>query len=1302
MRKILSTILAVLVIAATSYPSYAQDWEQTNGPNGGAISGLTILGNGTYASIGNGVYYKEAGGIFMTDDNGLNWEPMNNGLLNTNVKTVYAKDTVLFAGALAGYDAADAGVFRSFNGGQTWESCGLTSQSINCFIHQGDYIFAGTSTGGVYRSSDNGNTWVAKNSGLPTGGVQDFAKNNSYIFVVRGSSVLRSANYGDTWTAINTGLPSSGPFRFVVTIASKGDTLYAGTSNMTSLLDGVYISTNNGTNWTLTSLSNTAITELFTRGNDVYAAIPGVGVKKSSDFGVTWDMTTLPVGQNCFTANSENIFSGNPSIGVFHSNDEGQNWNLVDNGMRGQCIRTLGSNSNTIFAGTDRCGLFRTTDNGATWVAANNGIANDGNIIEGLDVFGNNLFLTVYSPGITSTSYRSNDNGENWTALNFAYPLSFYAAIGNTIFASFYNASTYEDTLQIYRSFDAGVTWELTPGLGTGLQGSGRLATISSNLLLFTDNKVYRSVDNANSWTEISTLNGVYLITVCNSKLFCSTTNGIYKSDDLGNTWAYANFPQQAMHLTSNGNKVFAELNREIYATINYGSSWVRIDDETIASTSIFPYVYGYALAATNDFVFTGVGHRSIYKRNLADFVAPSQPSPIVGSVTPCIGSSESYSVTNVPGVTYAWQFPSDWTVLSGNGTNEVSVLVGSIGGIVIVTPSNQFGSGPAQATLLTPSQPIPVNVSIVASSNPSCPGTTVTFTATPINGGSPSYQWFVNLIAVGNDNSQFSYIPENGDEIYVEMTSSLGCVTNNPASSNTIVMSVIACQPWNFTITGQVHTINIPIPANPNINGTPLAAGDWIGVFFIDGNGVEQCGGAVQWNLQGAVLSAYGNDPTTPEKDGFAAGESFRWRMFQASTSTEYPAGATYDATMPNQGNFADFGLSKLTSLQVMICQNYAFSTGWNSISSYINPFDADVEVMFSPVMDELTIMRNLTSIYWPGENINTIGNFNNNSGYALKVTENVDFEICGPTLTGKELTLNQGWSYLPVLSECEVNAMGLFGDHLSDIVIIQDLIGTQVFWPAMNVYTLQTLQPGKAYKMKVSTGFTVTFPECSDVSSNLEYSQVNSLSTPWGELNMTPATQVTAFPENAMIDFAEGDVIGAFGQNGELFGFLQINNTKLTQVMILFGDDATAASTNGFAENENVSFKLYRPSTGEEFSLAMEYDHTMENTSGGYVSGSFASVTKAALNSTAIETISTGNISIYPNPATDKVTITFNGFTNQAVELSIFDTKGQVVISETFSGKTTLDVSSLQPGMYYIRIKSSDLNQVSKFVIK
>jgi type IX secretion system substrate protein len=69
-----------------------------------------------------------------------------------------------------------------------------------------------------------------------------------------------------------------------------------------------------------------------------------------------------------------------------------------------------------------------------------------------------------------------------------------------------------------------------------------------------------------------------------------------------------------------------------------------------------------------------------------------------------------------------------------------------------------------------------------------------------------------------------------------------------------------------------------------------------------------------------------------------------------------------------------------------------------------------------------------------------------------------------------------------------------------------------------------------------------------------------------------------------------------------------------------------------------------------------------------------------------TGITTHSTQNISVYPNPAQNNFTIETTDTEKQTV--SIFDVNGKLVLSQTISGKTTIDVSNLNAGVYNINI--------------
>jgi hypothetical protein len=102
---------------------------------------------------------------------------------------------------------------------------------------------------------------------------------------------------------------------------------------------------------------------------------------------------------------------------------------------------------------------------------------------------------------------------------------------------------------------------------------------------------------------------------------------------------------------------------------------------------------------------------------------------------------------------------------------------------------------GNSTPTALTGSTlPGPVaSVAIGASANNVCSGTSVTYTATPVNGGTtPLYQWRKNGTDIaGATNSTYTYAPANGDSLRCLMTSNATCAQNNPTWSNMVTMTI-------------------------------------------------------------------------------------------------------------------------------------------------------------------------------------------------------------------------------------------------------------------------------------------------------------------------------------------------------------------------------------------------------------------------------------------------------------------------------------------------------------------------------
>jgi len=126
-----------------------------------------------------------------------------------------------------------------------------------------------------------------------------------------------------------------------------------------------------------------------------------------------------------------------------------------------------------------------------------------------------------------------------------------------------------------------------------------------------------------------------------------------------------------------------------------------------------------------------------------------------------------------------------------------------------------------------------PVSVAIAATANPVCAGTSVTFNAIPANGGSnPAYQWKVNSINAGTNNSAFTHTPISNDQVSCVLTSNAVCVTGNPGTSNTVTMTVNPLLPVSVSIVASANPVEQGIPvtftATP-VNGGATPVYQWV-----------------------------------------------------------------------------------------------------------------------------------------------------------------------------------------------------------------------------------------------------------------------------------------------------------------------------------------------------------------------------------------------------------------------------------------------------------------------------------------
>ncbi|PKP00755.1 MAG: hypothetical protein CVU11_17030, partial [Bacteroidetes bacterium HGW-Bacteroidetes-6] len=154
----------------------------------------------------------------------------------------------------------------------------------------------------------------------------------------------------------------------------------------------------------------------------------------------------------------------------------------------------------------------------------------------------------------------------------------------------------------------------------------------------------------------------------------------------------------------------------------------------------------------------------------------PAQPSTITGPASPCVGSSQVYSVTNVSGVSYAWTFPAGWTQTAGGTTNSVMVTVGANAGNITVTPSNYCGDGPARSLAVTTSTE-PDQPSVISGNSTVCEGSSQPYSVTNVAG--VTYNWTFPVdwtqTAGGTTNSITVTIGATSGNIKAEPSNSCG-----------------------------------------------------------------------------------------------------------------------------------------------------------------------------------------------------------------------------------------------------------------------------------------------------------------------------------------------------------------------------------------------------------------------------------------------------------------------------------------------------------------------------------------------
>jgi hypothetical protein len=354
-------------------------------------------------------------------------------------------------------------------------------------------------------------------------------------------------------------------------------------------------------------------------------------------------------------------------------------------------------------------------------------------------------------------------------------------------------------------------------------------------------------------------------------------------------------------------------------------------------------------------------------------------------------------------------------------------------------------------------------------------------------------------------------------------------------------------------------------------------------------------------------------------------------------------------------------------------------------------------MEALMAPVVDSMIITQYFNELYYPAYNINNMGDFSNNHGYFTKMSGAATLPVTG-SYADLMVSLTEGWNLMPVLQDCSIPAADVFS-NMAGLVIAWDPVGNGIYYPEGNLFTLTDLNPGMAYWVKVDADVDYTFPGCtkSDGDNNSSLRAVNN--TGWNDVNYTPVNHVVVFDADAVVSLQDGDMIGAFTSNNWCAGLVEYTGNNLG--FNLYGDDLTTDLADGFTEGENLSYRLFRPATEEEFDIEVTYSYEAPNTDGLFAINGMSVVTDLKLSPTSIGANLLNGLNIYPNPSAGIFNIVLNNM-DEDIDFVVLNAQGQEVYKGNLLNTQVLDMRAEPKGVYFIKFMNNGVLGVEKLVIK
>jgi hypothetical protein len=650
--------------------------------------------------------------------------------------------------------------------GSNWTVRTAPANTWNAVAYgNGKFVAVGSGSSDYVMTSPDGITWTARTA--PAGDWRSIAFGNGKFVAVGVDNVVISSTDGITWTT-GTAIEYTN-----WTSVTYGDGLFVAVSD--GGFSGAMVSLD-GILWFQVSGSGTSFRSWrgITYGNGMYVAVGSFAAVVSSSDGNSWtshniptnaDLTSVTYGNGTFVAVAD---------GGFHrvvTSSNGADWTTQTAAEEIAWQSVTYGNGTFVAVSSDGSNRVMTSQDGSNWTIR---AATEANTWRSV-TFGNNLFVAVSSDGTNRVM----------TSAGLGQPtISIVSDQGNTI------------------SSGTSVTFTAT------ITSGGATPTYQ-----WKKNNVNVGTNSA-TYTDAAIANNDVITCVVNQTPTCAATS---------NSITMSVCSPPALSIVANpGTSIVAGTSVTFTATPTNGGAmpsyqWVK-NGFPVGSNST---TYTDATLVNNDFIYCEMTISQACNgidRAFSNFIemtvcTPTSPSiSIAASTDTYMPSGTSVTFTATPtlgGTTPAYQWKKNNVNVGSNSATYTTTTLANNDVITCVLTSNNACASPTTATsnsitiTICPSSVTPT-VSIVSNTGTNINfGTSVTFTATPTNGGStPTYQWKKNGTNVGSNSTTYTDATlVNNDVISCVLTSSTLCASPTTGTSNSLTMSVntVAGEALNF-----------------------------------------------------------------------------------------------------------------------------------------------------------------------------------------------------------------------------------------------------------------------------------------------------------------------------------------------------------------------------------------------------------------------------------------------------------------------------------------------------------------------